>query len=76
MSALLTEVTQLARTLAPEERAQLAEAMLDSLHPSTKADVEQAWDVELQARIAAYERGDAILVPAEDVFAKARRLAQ
>ncbi len=74
MSALLTELSHLAQTLVPEERARLAEVLLESLHETVAPDVEAAWDQELLARIAAYERGEAELVSAEDVFAQARCL--
>ena len=74
MSDLLKEISQRARALSPEERAQLAEVMLESLHEGSSAEVEAAWDQELQNRIAAFERGESKLVPASEVFAEARRL--
>lgn len=76
MSDLLNELTHRAKELAPEERAQLAEVMLESLRESTPADVESAWDRELAARIAGYERGEALLISSQDVFAEARRLTR
>ena len=39
-------------------------------------EVEGAWDTEILKRIGEYERGEATLSPAADVFAEARRLAQ
>ena len=74
MSDLLKEISRRASALSPEERAQLAEVMLESLHEGSSAEVEAAWDQELQNRIAAYERGESKLVPASEVFAEARRL--
>lgn len=74
LSDLLKEISQRARALSPEERAQLAEVMLESLHEGSSAEVEAAWDQELQNRIAAYERGESKLVAASEVFAEARRL--
>ena len=74
MSDLLKEISLRASALSPEERAQLAEVMLESLHEGSSAEVEAAWDQELQNRIAAYERGESKLVPASEVFAEARRL--
>ena len=72
MSNQLEIVEAQALKLSPEERAQLADALLDSLRGVKLAEVEAAWAVEIERRVAAYERGDAKLVPAEDVFAKAR----
>lgn len=37
-------------------------------------DVEAAWSAEITERLAEIERGDAVLVPSEEVFARAARL--
>ena len=76
MSDLLKEISRRASALSPEERAQLAEVMLGSLHEGSSAEVDAAWDQELRSRIAAYERGESKLVPAKDVFDEARRLTR
>lgn len=76
MSALLAELEQQARTLSPEERAHLAEVLLESLHDSAVAEVEIEWQQEIERRVAAYDRGEVQTYLAEDVFAEARRLAQ
>jgi putative addiction module component (TIGR02574 family) len=76
MSSLLIELSERARQLVPEERAQLAEGLLASLQEWSSPEVEAAWDAEILRRIDEYERGEAVLVPAADVFAQARRLTQ
>jgi putative addiction module component (TIGR02574 family) len=76
MSMTLTELEAQARKLPPEERARLAEAMLESLQEAPSAEIEAAWDREIEARMAAYERGESKTFPAEEVFAEARRLTQ
>ncbi len=76
MSGLLIELTERARHLSPEERAQLAEGLLESLQDAPSMEVEAAWDVEILRRLGEYERGEAELVPASDVFAQARSLTQ
>lgn len=76
MSSLLSELSERARHLPPEERAQLAEGLLESLHVGSSPEIEAAWDAELLQRIDEYDRGEAKLVPADDVFAEARRIAQ
>lgn len=73
MSILFTELSERARQLPPEERAQLAEDLLASLQEITP-EVEAAWDDEIRKRLDEIERGVAHLVPAEDVFAEARRV--
>ena len=47
-----------------------------SVERESDPEVQAAWDAEIADRIAKYERGDARLVPAEEVFAAARRLTQ
>jgi len=76
MSSLLTELSERARELSPQERAQLAEGLLESLQEWSSPEVEAAWDTEILKRIGEYERGEATLSPAADVFAEARRLTQ
>ena len=76
MSSLLAELSERARQLAPQERAQLAEGLLESLQEWSSPEVEAAWDTEILKRIGEYERGEATLSPATDVFAEARRLTQ
>lgn len=76
MSALLAELEQQAYTLLPEERAQLAEALLESLHDSSLSEIESEWEREIEKRVAAFDRGELQTYPAEDVFAEARRMTQ
>ena len=74
MSQTYAELEREARLLSPEERAQLADALLESLRQERIAEVEAAWAIEIERRVAAYKRGEAKLVPAEEVFAKARTI--
>jgi putative addiction module component (TIGR02574 family) len=72
MAPTYTDVEREARLLSAEERAQLVDALLDSLREVRLAEVEAAWAIEIERRVAAYEQNHAKLVPAEEVFAKAR----
>lgn len=76
MSALLDELSKMARTLALEERAQLAQELMESIDQESDPEVAQAWEKEIASRIARYERGEAKLIPASEVFEAARRLTQ
>jgi len=38
------------------------------------SEIEAEWEAEIKRRVEAYERGEATLIPAEDVFAKARKI--
>jgi len=72
----LKELEDQARALTPEERARLAETLLESLRAAPIAEIEAAWDREIEVRAAAYDRGELETISAEDVFAEARRLAR
>jgi putative addiction module component (TIGR02574 family) len=76
MSVTLAEVEEQARKLSPEERARLAEALLESLREPPLAEIQAAWEREIEDRVAAYERGEVQTYAAEDVFAEARRMAR
>ena len=76
MASSLKDLEKMARTLAAEERAQLAEALLESLQASPLSDIEMLWNREIEARVAAYDRGETQTYAAEDVFAEARRLSR
>ncbi len=73
MSRDYAEIERSARLLSPEERARLAEAMTESLREAMPVQAE--WEAEIERRVEAYERGEATLIPAEDAFAKARKIA-
>lgn len=74
MSTIVEELSARARMLPVEDRARLAEELLDSLLEGEDADAEAAWDREIERRVAEVEAGTAKLVPAADVHAAARRL--
>ena len=72
MANTYAELEREARLLSADERARLVDALLDSLRDAKPGEVEAAWAVEIERRLSVYERGDAKLTSAEEVFAKAR----
>ena len=76
MSALLDELSRKAKALTLEERTQLAQELLDSVELEAGPDVQAAWESEIASRITSYERGEAKLIPAHEVFEAAKRLTQ
>ena len=76
MSITFKELEHQARALSPEERARLADVLLESLREAPLAEIEDVWDIEIEKRVAAYDRGELETFSAENVFAVARRLAQ
>ena len=76
MSALLDELSKKAKELVLEERAQLAQELLESVDQEADPEVQAAWEGEIASRMAKYERGEAKLIDAKDVFEAAKRLTQ
>lgn len=75
MTHLFAEVERQARQLSMEDRARLAELLLETLPEAQWTEFEEEWRLEVETRAAAYERGEDDLHDAEEVFAEARRLA-
>ena len=69
MVASLKEIEQQARALATEERAKLAEVLLESLQTPPLSDIEAEWAREIEDRVAAFDRGETKTYAAEYVFA-------
>jgi putative addiction module component (TIGR02574 family) len=76
MADPVTELVQRGRALPPQDRERLVEQLLQSLNEPAAADLSAAWELEIQERLAAYDRGEVQAVNAADVFAKARLLAR
>lgn len=75
MAASFKQIEEQARALTADERAKLAESMLESLHEPL-SDIESVWAGEIEQRVAAFDRGEFPSYPAEDVFAEARRISR
>ena len=73
MSNVLAELEQKAAQLSPAERAQLALSLIQSLEPTDEGDLEEAWRLEAEARLAQIEKGEARVVPGDEVFTTVRR---
>jgi len=67
-------VTLDALALEPEERAALAERLLESLHGDESSALSPAWREEVRRRREELERGDVEAVPAEVVLGRMRAM--
>jgi len=76
MSITLFEIEQQASLLPPDERAKLAEFLLESLQGKILTEIEQEWEQEIARRVSAFDAGGVFTIPAQDVFAEAKRLVQ
>jgi putative addiction module component (TIGR02574 family) len=75
MPDVVSELADRGRSLPPEERVRLLDLLLESLHQPSGTTIEDAWNAEIERRVARYEKGAAELHDAEDVMAEAARLA-
>jgi putative addiction module component (TIGR02574 family) len=61
-----------ALSLPDQARAELADRLLESLDEADSSDVDDLWAREAEDRIAAFERGELVAIPGEEVFASLR----
>lgn len=76
MPDTVAELAAKAAALAPQERSRLIDLLLVSLHEGPLADVEAAWDQEVERRLDSHDRGETRSIDGEEVLAEARRLAR
>ncbi len=60
-------ILEQALKLPSNERAAVAEQLIQSLDPIQETDVEQAWQQEVQRRLTEFENGEATTIPWEEV---------
>jgi len=58
--------------LNPEERGWLAEDLWDSTRTAEELEIDQAWAIEIERRVAEVEAGIGTLIPGEDVIRELR----
>ena len=73
MSTHVTELFEQASVLSGKERATLAGLLIESLESEVDPDVEEAWRVEIERRVAELDAGTVETVPWEVVRAKLLR---
>ena len=76
MADEVTELAERGRALAPEDRERLVDLLLEPLPGLSVQEVEAAWEVEIEHRLAEYDRGEVQGIDAEEVFVKARAIAR
>ncbi len=68
MATAFEKAQVLAMQLTPEQRADLADLLWVSA--TLREDVQAAWDVEIDRRIAEIDTGTVELIPGEEVLAR------
>ena len=77
MSMPLEAVTREAIELPRHQRLSLARLLIELDDPGSDADVEAAWEAEIQARVRAVKEGHGEGIPYEEVLARVdRRIAR
>ena len=73
MSATFDELSSMAMSLSPIERARLADLMVESLDAAPLTEVDQAWIALAQRRALEVREGTAKTYSADEVLDEARR---
>jgi putative addiction module component (TIGR02574 family) len=74
MNTAVSVLAEQAKALTAAERVALAEVLLESVQEPGDSEVEAQWETEIARRVGAVESGSVILIPSEDVYAKAKKL--
>jgi putative addiction module component (TIGR02574 family) len=69
------ELAERGRALSPDERSRLVDLLLASLDDLAPASVADAWDREIERRIAAHNAGEGKVYDLDEVMDEARRIA-
>ena len=72
----VSELVKRGRALAPEDRERLVDQLLESLNEPAAAELNAAWETEIERRLAEYDGGTVQAIDAAEVFARARRVAE
>jgi putative addiction module component (TIGR02574 family) len=76
MTTHVTELFEKASVLSESDRATLAGLLIESLESEVDPDVEEAWRLEIERRMAELDSGAVETVPWEVVKAKLLRLTE
>lgn len=73
MATAADKVIDEALSLPADARIGLVEKLLVSLNLPTQPEIERLWAEEAERRLGEIDRGEATLIPGEEVFDKIRR---
>lgn len=74
MTQAVAQILKEAERLSTQERAELADRIVESLARDTPPDIAQAQIAEVRRRVAQVEAGEVMLIPGEEVLAHVRRI--
>lgn len=76
MNATLDQIAREALQLAPAQRAELADFLVESLASDPPDEIQRLWIDEANRRLAEVRAGKVSTIPGEDVLAEARRIVK
>lgn len=68
------KIRKQALKLSEQERAELAQELIDSLHPEKEFKTKETWSRELKKRIERYEHGESSTKPWSEIKKNAQSL--
>ncbi len=68
MTAIAEKVMETALGLSPEDRAELIERLFFSFDKAVEHPEDEAWKVEIESRIEAYNAGEIKASSADEIF--------
>ncbi len=72
MPAAIEKVLAEALSLPAEARIDLVEKLLESLNLPIREEVDRLWAEEAERRVSQIDKGEAEIIPAEEVFPRIR----
>jgi putative addiction module component (TIGR02574 family) len=72
MNTQAEQILQSALTLPADDRVEIAESLLQSLDEDTAAEIEASWTEEIRRRIESIDKGEAKMIPADEVMREMR----
>ena len=67
MDTQAEQVLQIALSLSADDRAEIAESLIQSLDEGRAAEIEAAWSEKIKRRIEQIDKGEVQFVPADEV---------
>ena len=72
MDTQAEQILQIALSLSADDRAEIAESLIQSLDEGRAVDIEAAWAEEIGRRIEEIDNGNAQMIPWEEVIRSMR----
>lgn len=72
MDTQADHILRTALSLDPNDRAEIAASLIQSLDPQQDEDVEVAWADEIKRRIESIDKGQVQLIPSDEVMRSMR----